>query len=54
MRYRVELPYGSWASYDEKGEALALDLYASEGLRLRRCENLLDDGEVIADKAVRA
>lgn len=46
MRYRVDTRFGS-ASFDEKDEAKALELYRESGLRLSWCRGLDDDGEVI-------
>lgn len=47
MRYKVELRYGS-ASFDESQKDRALELYAQEGLRLRLCQDLHDEGVVVS------
>lgn len=46
MRWRVDLISG-YISYDEKDEDKARALYAEQGLRLRRCRDIHDEGEVI-------
>jgi hypothetical protein len=46
VRYRVDLRFG-YASFDESQEARARELYQAEGVRLRRCTDLFDEGEVI-------
>lgn len=46
MRYRVDFEHG-WASYDEKDEDKARDLYKDRGIRLRICTDLHDEGTVI-------
>lgn len=46
MRYRVDTRFG-YASFDEKDAKRARELYEQEGIRLRRCRDLFDEGEVI-------
>lgn len=46
MRWRVDLLSG-YISYDEKEEAKARELYVQEGLRLRRCRDIHDEGEIV-------
>ena len=46
MRYRVDTRHG-WASFDEVDFVKALEMYREEGVRLRKCVDLYDDGEVI-------
>jgi hypothetical protein len=43
----VDLRHG-YASFDETEEPRARKLFAAEGLRLRRCRDVFDNGEVIA------
>lgn len=48
MRWRVDTRAG-YASFDERDEARARELYASEGIRLVRCVDVFDErGEVVA------
>lgn len=47
MRFRVDTRYSS-VSYDEKDEALAWALYEAEGHRIVLCEDLFDEGIVLA------
>jgi hypothetical protein len=51
MRYQVDLPYGS-ASYDERDTDRAWDLFQEEGIRIRRCRDIFDEGTVIAGSPI--
>ena len=46
MRYRVDTLYG-YASFHSSEEAKARECYEREGLRLRHCVDIYDDGVVI-------
>jgi len=46
-RLRVDLKYG-YASYSLKEQQKAMDLFASDGIRLRFCKDIFDDGYVVA------
>jgi hypothetical protein len=48
VRYRVDFPYRSWISFDERDAEKAIELYKSNGVRLRMCDDLHDEGTVIA------
>lgn len=48
MRYRVDFEYGGYASYDESEYERALKLFQEQGVRLRRCRDIHDEGIVIA------
>ena len=50
-RYKIDLEYG-YVSYDEKDYDKAMELYKSEGIRLRKCSDLFDEGVVIAGKPI--
>lgn len=47
VRLRVDLKYG-YASYSMKDRQKALDLFSSDGIRLRLCKDIYDDGYVVA------
>lgn len=46
MRWRVDTRCG-YASFDEAEEERARALYEDEGIRLRRCDNIFDEGVVV-------
>lgn len=46
-RLRVDTKYG-YCSYSMQDKSKALDLFASEGIRLRVCRDIYDDGTVVA------
>ena len=48
MRIRVDTKYG-YASYSMSDRDRALEYFANEGMRLRLCKDIYDDGYVIAD-----
>lgn len=47
MRWRVDTLFG-WASFDEADWEKARQMYDESGIRLRRCEDLGDEGVVVA------
>lgn len=46
MRYRVDTRWG-YASFGEDDEQKAREMYEDSGVRLVRCKDLNDEGEVI-------
>jgi hypothetical protein len=48
-RIRVELQYG-YASYSFSDMRRALDLYYSEGIGLRFCRSIFDEGQIVAGR----
>lgn len=51
MRYRVDLEYG-YISYDESEYETALATFKERGIRIRKCEDIFDDGTVIEGKPI--
>ena len=49
-RIRVDLKYGSYVSFAAADIQKAYDLYEREGLRVRFCRDIFDDGEIIDSK----
>ena len=47
MRFRVDLKYG-YVSFDEKDIEKAWELYREFGVRMRKCVDISDEGQVIA------
>lgn len=47
VRYRVDTRYG-YISYGSQDYDKALKYFQDEGIRLRLCKNIFDDGHVIA------
>lgn len=47
MRYRVDFAHGGYASYDESEKDRAWELYREQGIRIRRCKDIFDEGVTI-------
>lgn len=47
MRYRVDFEHGGYASYDASEYERAVQLYREQGVRLRQCKDIYDEGTVI-------
>lgn len=46
-RYRVDFKFGGYISLDESEYDKALSLYKEQGIRLRYCNDVFDEGIVI-------
>lgn len=46
MRFRVDMKYG-YASFSTDDAEKAYALYEQEGIRIRLCKNIFDEGDVI-------
>jgi hypothetical protein len=46
-RLRVDTKYG-YVSYSMKDKEKAMEIFKNEGIRLRLCKNIFDDGYVVA------
>ena len=51
MRYRVDLEYG-YISFDATEYPKALELYRREGVRIRQCKDIHDEGIVIEGEPI--
>jgi hypothetical protein len=51
VRYRVDLKYG-YISYGAQDYAKAIDIYQREGLRLKVCRDIFDEGHVIMENKI--
>lgn len=47
MRYRVDFEYG-YVSFGEQDVEKAWELYHERGIRIRRCRDIFDDGQLLA------
>lgn len=52
MRYRVDFEYGGYASYDCSEVEKAWEVYYERGIRIRKCNDIFDDGIVIDGKPI--
>lgn len=52
MRYRVDLEHGGYISYDVGDYNKALEVYREEGIRIRQCEDIHDEGIVIEGEPI--
>lgn len=51
-RWRIDLEYGSYISLDISEGEKAWELYRERGIRLRRCRDIFDEGELVAGQPV--
>lgn len=48
MRWKVDLKYG-YASFNESDKEKAWDLFHDEGIRIRKCKDIMDDEGIVVE-----